>query len=233
MGKNGYGQGNGVMGSGADAPKARTTGAQIDPINALTIQTRECEVTPELRAHIEDKMRHIERFWPRMDEAILHLDCERGLYNAELTLISGGLVARAQVRTDDLRASFDTVIQKIEAQLRRHKDKTLSRERKHDNRDGGIELRNPRETILSSNGLSTNGGTPQDGSEAPDATTDTDEMVRVKRFALKPMSPEEAALQMDLLGHEFFVFRDADNSQTSVVYRRKSGGYGLIEPIAD
>jgi putative sigma-54 modulation protein len=229
MGKNGYGQGNSVMGSGVDAPKARATGEQIDALNALSIQTRDCEVTPELRAHIEEKMRHIERFWPRMDEAILFLDCVRGQYSVELTLISGGLVARAQIRTDDLRASFDTVIHKIEAQLRRHKDRTLSRERKHDNRDGDIGLRNPRETILAPNGLSSNGTAPQTDAEADN----DDSMVRVKRFALKPMSPEEAALQMDLLGHEFFVFRDADNGQTSVVYKRKSGGYGLIEPIAD
>ncbi|MDF2441263.1 MAG: putative sigma-54 modulation protein, partial [Abditibacteriota bacterium] len=60
-----------------------------------------------------------------------------------------------------------------------------------------------------------------------------DVMVRVKRFALKPMSAEEAALQMDLLGHEFFVFRDAQSNDVSVVYRRHSGGYGLIEPVAD
>ena len=58
-------------------------------------------------------------------------------------------------------------------------------------------------------------------------------MVRVKRFALKPMSPQEATLQMDLLGHDFFVFRDDDKNEISVVYRRNSGGYGLIEPIAD
>jgi putative sigma-54 modulation protein len=57
--------------------------------------------------------------------------------------------------------------------------------------------------------------------------------VRTKRFALKPMAPEEAVLQMDLLGHNFFVFRDAETNQVSVVYKRQSGGYGLIEPIAD
>ncbi len=60
-----------------------------------------------------------------------------------------------------------------------------------------------------------------------------DQVVRVKRFALKPMSPEEAALQMDLLGHAFFVFRDAETDQVSVVYRRRDGSYGLIEPVSD
>ena len=67
-----------------------------------------------------------------------------------------------------------------------------------------------------------------------DAYDDSDEeVVRVKRFALKPMSVQEAALQMGLLGHSFFVFRDAQNNQVSVVYRRRDGGYGLIEPVAD
>ncbi len=64
------------------------------------------------------------------------------------------------------------------------------------------------------------------------AESDEVNVIRTKRFALKPMSPEEAVLQMDLLGHNFFVFRDDENNQVSVVYKRQDGGYGLIEPVA-
>ena len=69
--------------------------------------------------------------------------------------------------------------------------------------------------------------------EESDEEAANDGVVRVKKFALKPMSPEEASLQMGLLGHSFFVFRDSENHQVAVVYRRQDGGYGLIEPVAD
>ena len=225
MGKNGHTL------SHSNAAQAKAANGVIPPEYVITIQTRECEVTPELRSHIEDKVKGIERFWARVDETHLKLNCERGRFDAEVTLFSGGIVARGEVRDDNIRAAFDGAVAKIESQLRRHKKKSLDRERKHDNRDGGMSLRNPRETILSGDGLTANGVAPAtlDNDEAEI----NDEVVRVKRFALKPMAPEEAALQMDLLGHNFFVFRDDQNGQTSVVYKRKGGGYGLIETVAD
>lgn len=201
----------------------------------LNIQHRNCQVDEALRAHCEEKVAGLERLWPKVDEAILRLLCERGRYTAEVTLLSGGMITRAEERADNLRQAFDLTIEKLERQLDRHKKKLQTRKRRQNNRDdvAGTVIHPVAPSPMPGevpNGLLTgaNGATAH---SAEDENGDT--MVRVKRFALKPMSPEEAALQMDLLGHEFFVFRDAKNNDVSVVYRRHSGGYGLIEPVAD
>lgn len=182
-------------------------------VSNVNIQAFNCEVSDDHRKHIEDKVDGLERLWPRVDEAQIRITEVRGRYVTEITLISGGMITRGEERSSNLRAAFDTALTKLEQQLRRHKDRELSR-------------RNRRE----------NNGEPglNDAPAAEDANEDgADNVVRTKRFALKPMAPEEAVLQMDLLGHNFFVFRDAETNQVSVVYKRQDGGYGLIEPIAD
>ena len=183
-------------------------------VNNVNIQAFNCEVNDEHRKHIEEKVGSLERLWPRVDEAQIRITEVRGRYVTEITVISGGMITRGEERSSNLRAAFDTAVSKLEHQLRRHKERELAK-------------RNRRET-------SNNGG-PVDTTEAPpsEPTPADERVVRVKRFALKPMSPDEAVLQMDLLGHNFFVFRDADTNQVSVVYKRQDGGYGLIEPIAD
>jgi len=184
----------------------------------LEIHAHHCDVDDQLRAHIEEKVDGLEHFWPRADDAHIRLTCERGRFDAEITIISGGLITRGEETADNLRLAFDNAIDKIERQLRRHKKKTLARERRAGNRNVmDAEPPLPEEARL----------------EHDDAEEDETRMVRVKRFSLKPMSPEEASMQMDLLGHNFYVFRDADNDTIGVVYKRKDGHYGLIEPDAE
>lgn len=181
-------------------------------VNNVNIQAFNCEVSDDHRKHIEDKVDGLERLWPRVDEAQIRITEVRGRYATEITLISGGMITRGEERSSNLRAAFDTALNKLEQQLRRHKDREVS---KRNRREAGESL--------DLNGTTT----------AMAATDDAADVVRIKRFALKPMGPEEAVLQMDLLGHNFFVFRDAESNQVSVVYKRQDGGYGLIEPIAD
>ena len=182
-------------------------------VNNVNIQAFNCEVNDEHRKHIEEKVGGLERLWPRVEEAQIRITEVRGRYVTEITLISGGMITRGEDRSQNLRAAFDTAISKLEHQLRRHKERELAKRNRREN--GG------------------NGAPMVGASAARPAAPAEDDMVRVKRFALKPMSPDEAVLQMDLLGHNFFVFRDADTNQVSVVYKRQDGGYGLIEPIAD
>lgn len=216
----------------------------------LEVHAHHCEVDANLRQHVEDKVGGLERLWPKIDDAHIRFTNERGLYVAEVTLISGGMITRGEERTDNARAAFDGAIDKLERQLRRYKDKVQSRGRRQDNRDdeAGTVL-NPSDaqgietaTIgAAGNGDAVNNDIVTDSGEIISADGGTDNshsaidevVVRRKRFALKPMTPEEAALQMDLLGHSFFVFRDATSNDVSVVYRRRSGDYGLIEPVAD
>ncbi|HEX8550510.1 MAG TPA: ribosome-associated translation inhibitor RaiA [Abditibacteriaceae bacterium] len=203
---------------------------------SVNVQTKNCEVEDDLQAHIEEKLEHLERLWPKSDETIVRVVQERGRYAAELTLISGGMVLRGEERSANMRQAIDQAIEKLESQMRRYKKKVIARQRRHDNRDDVAgEVLNVR---LPSAGMAADGVSPSAAVQNGNGDHDHDEeaslsVVRVKRFALKPMSTEEAALQMGLLGHNFFVFRDAESNQTSVVYRRSNGGYGLIEPVSD
>jgi putative sigma-54 modulation protein len=213
----------------------------------LNVLARNCEVDEALQTHFEEKLDSLERVWPRADEAVVRLSHERGRYAAEITLVSGGMLTRGEERAANLRQAFDAAVEKLEAQLRRYKKKATSQARRHDNRDdvaGTVINSSLPAAGIAPDGISTNAtaavqAAPLDnGRSAADDDGDTyddsdEDVVRVKRFALKPMSVQEAALQMGLLGHSFFVFRDAQNNQVSVVYRRRDGGYGLIEPVAD
>lgn len=186
-------------------------------VNNVNIQTFNCEVNDENRRHIEEKVGNLERLWPKVEEAQIRITEVRGRYVTEITLISGGLITRGEDRSGNVRGAFDTALSKLEKQLRRHKDREITRRARNGAKENGLP-----ELPTATNGISEN------------YNEDHDEVnvIRTKRFALKPMSPEEAVLQMDLLGHNFFVFRDAENNQVSVVYKRQDGGYGLIEPVA-
>ena len=135
---------------------------------------------------------------------------ERGRHIAEVTVRNNGMFYRVTESTGDMYASIDSAVASIERQIRKNKTRLEKRLR-----EGAFEREyRPADAIL----------TPED-EEEPDYR-----IVRTKRFAMKPMTPEEAVLQMNLLNHEFFAFKnqDADNA-FSVVYKRKNGGYGLIE----
>ena len=188
----------------------------------LEIHAQNVEVNAPFRQYIEDKIGDLETVWPRLDDAHIRLHEEHGTFAAEVTLITAGLITRGEESADEPRAAFDFAFEKIERQLRRYRKKAQSRERRHDNRDGLT-----RDGVLGA----PISQTEQNGVESHEENYDT--RVRTKRFAVKPMSADEAALQMDLLGHNFFVFRDAVKNEVSVVYRRRSGGYGLLEPILD
>lgn len=238
-------------------------------LTAVNVQARGCEIEPHIRAHFEEKLHGLEKLWSRVDDAEVRLSHERGYYVAEVTLFAAGLITRAEERSHDQRQAFDAALHKLQAQLRRYKDKVQHKSHRQNNRDdvAGVLLHpkivpgaaDPAALAAldgaafqdfdgaSFNGTATqNGGIvgaaagPKDGAANGEVEGDDIEgdeapatLVRRKKFALKPMSPDEATLQMDLLGHDFFVFRDCKNNQVSVVYRRAGGGYGLIEPVAD
>lgn len=207
-------------------------------LSAVNVQARGCEIDPNLRAHFEDKLHSLERLWSRLDDAQVRIWHERGHYVAEVTLFSAGLITRAEERAHDLRAAFDAALHKLQAQLKRYKDKLQHSSRRQNNRDdvnGTVLHPIPAPGLAAPATVAALTTTHAIGEDegGGTATGHEDSMVRIKRFALKPMSPEEATLQMDLLGHDFFVFRDDKNNQVSVVYKRSDGGYGLIEPVPD
>ncbi|MDQ3813196.1 MAG: ribosome-associated translation inhibitor RaiA, partial [Armatimonadota bacterium] len=178
------------------------------------VHAHHCEVEPALRAHIEEKVLGLGRIWPKIDDAHVRMTNERGRCVAEITLISGGMLTRAEEIADNQRLAFDNAMDKLERQLRRYKNKMLARERRHDNRDEeALTILNPslmagsevHGSLLPPAGMTdastTSVAGPTTGTEeareAKEQERQEEAVVRVKRFALKPMSPEEAALQMD------------------------------------
>lgn len=175
----------------------------------FTFTEKRMDSSEELRAYAEKKISKLDRFFKTEGEAYVTFSIERGRFLAEITIRNGSLYFRASELTQDMYASVDSGVAAIERQIRRNKTRLAKRLR-----EGALE----RDAV------------PAYAARAEEDEADDDfRIVRMKHFAIKPMSAEEAILQMNLLDHEFFIFRNMDEAEAiSVVYKRKKGGYGLI-----
>ena len=172
----------------------------------FTFTGKKYDVTDDLRAYAEKKIGKIDRRFRSESDASVTFQTERGRYVAEVTLRNNGMFYRVSEVTSDMYASIDSAVAAIERQVRRNKTRLEKRLR-----DGAFER--TAAPVM-----------PEEAEDEPEF-----KIVREKRFSIKPMTPEEAILQMDLLGHEFFAFRNESEDGTfAIVYKRKSGGYGLI-----
>lgn len=173
----------------------------------FTFTEKKMDSSEELRAYSIKKISKLDRLFKTEADAYVTFSIERGRFLAEITIHNNGMYYRASELTNDMYASVDSGVAAIERQIRKNKTRLAKKLR-----EGALE----RETVPV---------------YAPAEEDEADEfkIVRNKRFAIKPMSAEEAILQMNLLDHEFFVFRNMDADDViSVVYKRKNGGYGLI-----
>ncbi|NMM54300.1 ribosome hibernation-promoting factor, HPF/YfiA family [Paenibacillus aquistagni] len=175
-----------------------------------SIRGQNIEVTEALRDYVEKKLDRLERYFeaPPTSDVNVTLSVVKEKHRVEVTILLPGLILRAEDGSRDMYASVDAVLDKLERQIRKHKTKVNRKFRYDDARKFFAE-----EPV------------PAGGA----ADEDELEVVRTKRFTFKPMDVEEAILQMDLLGHDFYVFKDADTREVNVVYRRQDGRYGLIE----
>lgn len=184
----------------------------------FNIRGENIEVTPAIRDHIEKKVEKIERYFTDGANATAMVNLKS--YNhsqtkVEVTIPMKNLTLRAEERHDDMYAAIDLIVSKLERQIRKYKTKV---NRKFRERDGmGVSF-------------ATAENDTRNQIEAEDDEDFT--IVRTKQFELKPMDEEEAVLQMNMLGHNFFVFTDAESNETNIVYKRKDGSYGLIETSA-
>jgi putative sigma-54 modulation protein len=179
----------------------------------FNIRGENIEVTPAIRDYVEKKVGKVERFFDETPTAPVHVNLQviNNQQIIEITISMPQLLLRAEETHTDMYAAIDLVVEKLERQIRKHKTKVNRKFRQ----EGSLKY-----MFHNENG---NGVTVEE-------EEDELEIVRTKRFSLKPMDAEEAILQMDMIGHSFFVFANADNGHTSVVYRRKDGRYGLIDP---
>ena len=172
-----------------------------------TISGKNINITPGLKDAVESKLGKLERYFSPDTEVQVTLSVEKGRQKIEVTIPVKGSIIRAEQDSSDMYVSVDLVEEIIERQLRKYKTKLIAKQQGgHDFRQEFIE------------------------SDTSAAESDEIEIVRTKRFGIKPMFPEDACIQMELLGHNFYVFSNAETDEVNVVYKRKNGTYGLIEP---
>ncbi len=171
----------------------------------ISIIGRQMNVYDEMKSLIEKKLAKFEKFFPEGGEATVTLCCKNNQKYIEITISAAGTLFRSEIGGESFRDALDEAASNIERQIRRNKTRLAKKLRE------GVFNPYPDEFY-------------------DDILPDEEEIIRTKTFPIKPMSPEEAILQMNLLGHQFFVFNDDQSNATCVVYKRNDGGYGLLIP---
>ena len=173
----------------------------------LNFTGKNMEITDALRDVTEKKIGKLDKYFQKDIEGNVTFSSEKNRKIIEVTINLPGTIIRAEESTDDMYASIDKAVDILERQIRKHKTKLQNRYKNS-------------ETIRFENVVPL---TQEEDGDKP-------KLVKKKKFTIKPMSSEEAILQMELLRHNFFVFMDSNNEEVSIVYKRKDGNYGLIEP---
>jgi putative sigma-54 modulation protein len=174
----------------------------------LNIKGKNLDVTEPLKDYVTDKIGRLDRYLPNIDEIRVELSVQKARSSqdrhvVQVTMRSNSTILRAEERNADIFAAIDTVRDKLQRQIKRFKEKR-------------VRMRERARVVPP---------------ETPEELEETSpRIVRTKRFAVAPMHEEEAIEQMELLGHDFFVFFNVTTSSMNVVYRRRDGGYGLLQP---
>ena len=170
----------------------------------IIVNGRHLEVTPALKNYAEKKIQRFDRYLSNISEAVVTLTVEKYRHKVEVLLKVDGVLIQAEGITGDVYSSIDEVAEKLDRQIKKYKEKLVSH-RKAESKGGPV---------------------------VPEvAPVEAGRIIKNKRFELKPMSPDEAAMQMELLDKDFFVFTNDNSGSINVIYRRRDGNFGLIEPV--
>jgi len=177
----------------------------------IAVTFRHMETSEPVRAYVEEKLSRVKKYIDEPIDAQVVLSVEKKIrHSAEVTILAKGITIKGSEQTNDMYAAIDSVVDKIERQLKKYKEKI-----KQHKPAAGRE-RQVAKTVLSAESFDEGQGEPV--------------IIRSNSFPVKPMAVEEAVMQMDLLHKEFLVFTDSASEEINVVYRRKDGNYGLIVP---
>jgi putative sigma-54 modulation protein len=171
------------------------------------IRGKNIQLSEALKEYVEKRLGKLDKYFDNNPEAIVTLSVEKDRHRVEVTMPISGFILRGEEESTDMYACIDLVVEKLEKQVEKYKTRLLKKNKSHSIKDL----------------------TPVISVETADEDKEP-QIVRTKRFAIKPMPIEEAIMQMNLLGHNFFVFSNAETEEVNVVYKRKDGNYGLIEP---
>ncbi len=172
----------------------------------IAVRGKNIEVTPALKDYVTKRVSKVTKYFDQIGEMTAVLKVEKGRHIVELTVPINGMILRGEEATADMYASIDQVVEKIEKQIEKYKTKLAKR----------IKSGSFKSELVT-------------GSLTEEEESDSIKVVKTKRFSVRPMFVEEAVLQMNMINHDFFVFRNAETEEVNVVYRRKDGQYGLIE----
>ena len=171
----------------------------------INVVGRQMNVYEDMKLLIDKKLKKLDKFFSGEGDATVTLSCKHNEKTIEITISAAGTLFRSEVGAESFRDALDAAVNNIERQIRKNKTRLQRRLR-----EGAF--------------------IPPAAEEFDDIAVDEEEIIRTKTYSTKPMSPEEAILQMNLLGHQFFVFQDDQSGDTCVVYTRRDGTYGLIVP---
>ena len=175
-------------------------------IMRITITGRNIDLTDGLKGAVEERLNRLEKYFTPETDVNVTLSVEKDRQKIEVTIPTKGHIIRSEQVSNDMYVSISLVEEAIERQLKKYRTKLVSKKM--------AAAENFRQSFLED--------TAEDEEEI--------KIVRTKRFDVKPMYPEDACLEMEMLGHDFFVFRNAETDEVNVVYKRKGNTYGLIEP---
>ncbi|RKH70688.1 ribosome-associated translation inhibitor RaiA [Corallococcus sp. AB049A] len=202
----------------------------------LNITFRQFGASDSLKEYAREKVERVNRLLDRAGEAHVVLSLERHLHHADITIHSGAWILRGREKSDDMYASIDLAMDKIERQLRRYRDKLKShhgKEKVHHRQDlvkvrhDVFELHEPEQAAEASAPAAQ--AAPA-AAPAPVAESGVARLVRTTHLAIQSLSVDDAVMQMNLMNNDFYVFQNQQSQALSIVYRRKEGGFGLIEP---
>lgn len=169
----------------------------------IVVNGRHMEVTAALRSYAEEKIGKFDRYLSNITEAVVTLSVQKYVHKAEVLLKANGVMIQAEGVTGEIYSAIDEVAEKLERQVKKFKEKMVAHRKTE---KGGAAVASATDV------------------EAP-------QIIKRKRFDMKPMSPDEAAMQMELLDKDFFVFTNDQSGDINVLYRRNDGNFGLIEPV--
>lgn len=167
----------------------------------INVRGKHIEVTDALREYVEKRVGKLEKYFDNLEDIQVTLLVEKDRHRVEVTAPISGMILRGEEETTDMYSSIDLVVEKLEKQINKYKTRLAKKIRETGVKDIAV-----------------------------DYNEFEHKLIRNKKFAIKPMDMEEAIMQMNLVGHSFYVFANAETEEINVVYRRKDGNYGLIEP---
>ncbi|MCL5024121.1 MAG: ribosome-associated translation inhibitor RaiA [Nitrospirae bacterium] len=168
----------------------------------IIVNGRHLEITPALKSYAEDKLKKFDRYLSQITEAVVTLTVEKYRHKAEVLLKANGVMIQAEGVTGEIYSSIDEVVEKLDKQVKKYKEKLVSHRK----------------------------GEGKAVAAPSQPEPETGKIIKRKRFDMKPMNPDEAAMQMELLDKNFFVFSNQTTGEINVIYRRNDGNFGLIEP---